>query len=108
MGASVVFVQGCRRRDAPDSIGRLSDGVGGRIFANVCAAGFVGALSAVKVISGGTEGLLADARISYPLAVSSRFTQPDHRSRDAPVGLVALTSRMRCSGPDVVSRTRLI
>lgn len=73
VGASVVFVQGYRRRDAPDGIGRLSDGVGGRIFANVRAGGFVGTVGTTKVISGGTEGLLADASISYPLAVSSRL-----------------------------------
>lgn len=73
-GASAVYIPGYRRRDIPDGIEKLSNGVGARIFAEVRAAGFVGTLGATKIVSGGTEGLLADISLSFPIQVSSRFT----------------------------------
>jgi outer membrane scaffolding protein for murein synthesis (MipA/OmpV family) len=73
-GGSVTFTQGYRRRDAPDGIGRLSSGAGGRLFASVRAAGFVATIGGTKGFAGGTKGVVADASLSYPIAVSSRFT----------------------------------
>jgi outer membrane protein len=73
IGASAVFVQGYRRKDVPDGIDKLSDGVGARLFTNIRAGGFVATLGAVKIVSGGTKGMVADASISYPINISSRF-----------------------------------
>jgi outer membrane protein len=74
IGASAVFVQGYRKKDMPDGIDKLSDGVGARLFANIRAGGFVATIGAVKTVSGGTKGMVADASLSYPLRVSPRFT----------------------------------
>jgi outer membrane protein len=73
IGASAVFVQGYRGKDVPDGIDKLSDGVGARLFTNIRAGGFVATLGAVKIVSGGTKGMVADASISYPINISSRF-----------------------------------
>jgi outer membrane protein len=74
VGASLVFIPGYRRRDVPAGVDKLSSGVGGRIFANLRAGGAVATLGVVKGISGGTEGLVADASLSYPFALSPSFT----------------------------------
>jgi outer membrane protein len=74
IGASAVFVQGYRKQDVPDGIDKLSDGLGVRLFTNIRAGGFVATLGAVKIVSGGTKGMVADASLSYPIKVSSRFT----------------------------------
>ncbi|SEH19130.1 outer membrane protein [Sphingopyxis sp. YR583] len=74
VGASLVFIPGYRRRDVPAGVDRLSSGVGGRIFANLRAGGAVATVGVVKGISGGTEGIVADASLSYPLALSTRLT----------------------------------
>ncbi|WP_255406046.1 MipA/OmpV family protein [Novosphingobium sp. CF614] len=74
IGASMVFVQGYRRKDVPEGIDKLKDGIGARLFTNIHAGGFVATLGATKVVSGGTKGLIADASLSYPIEVSSRFT----------------------------------
>jgi len=73
-GGSVTFIQGYRRRDAPDGIGRLSTRAGGRLFASVHAAGLIATLGATKGFAGGTKGVVADASLSYPIAVTPRFT----------------------------------
>ena len=52
----------------------MKDGIGARLFANIRAGGFVATLGATKGVSGGTKGLVADASISYPINISSRFT----------------------------------
>ncbi|MGK6320755.1 MipA/OmpV family protein [Sphingomonas sp. DT-204] len=73
-GVSLTGVQGYRRRDAPEGIGKLSLGLGGRAFVSLKAAGFVATLGGTKVITGGTKGFIADVGVAYPVAVSSRFT----------------------------------
>ncbi|MCI4589464.1 MipA/OmpV family protein [Sphingobium sp. BYY-5] len=72
-GASVTFMQGYRRRDAPEGIGRLSVGAGGRLFVNLKAGGFIATLGATKGFAGGTKGVIADASLSYPIMLSSRL-----------------------------------
>jgi outer membrane protein len=74
IGASAVFVPGYRRKDVPQGIDHLKDGIGARLFTNIRAGGLVATLGATKVASGGTRGLVADASVSYPINVSSRFT----------------------------------
>jgi outer membrane protein len=74
IGASAVFLQGYRKRDVPQGIDKLSDGVGARLFATIRAGGFVATVGGTKSVSGGTKGLIADASVSYPVRVSSRFT----------------------------------
>jgi outer membrane protein len=72
VGVSAVFVPGYRRRDVPVGVDRLSSGAGVRLFTRMRASGMVATLGAVKVVSGGGEGLIADASLSYPLAVSNK------------------------------------
>ncbi|NWK94575.1 MipA/OmpV family protein [Sphingobium lactosutens] len=74
VGASVVFIQGYRRRDVPVGIERLKDGVGARLFTNLRTGGFMTTIGVTKGISGGTEGAIADASISYPIPVSSKVS----------------------------------
>lgn len=74
IGASVVFVQGYRKKDVPAGIDRLPDGVGARLFTTVRAGGFIATLGAVKIVSGGIKGLIADLSLSYPVQLSPRFT----------------------------------
>ncbi len=74
IGASVTVMQGYRSKDAPDGIGKLSFGAGGRGFMDLKAAGFVATIGATKGFAGNTKGLIADASLSYPLAVTSRLT----------------------------------
>jgi outer membrane protein len=74
IGASAVFVQGIRRKDLPEGVDKVSDAVGARAFATIRAAGFVTTVGVVKVVSGGTRGLVADASASYPINLSARFT----------------------------------
>jgi outer membrane protein len=73
VGAGAVFMQGYRKRDVPDGIDKLSSGAGVRLFATVRAAGFVATIGTSKGISGGTEGMIADASLSYPIEITSRF-----------------------------------
>jgi outer membrane protein len=100
IGASAVFVQGYRKKDVPAGVDKLSDGVGARLFVNVRAHGFMATLGAVKVVSGGTKGVIADASLSYPIRVSSRFsltptigtTWADRKYNDRYFGITAAES----------------
>lgn len=74
VGASAVFVQGYRKKDVPQGIDRLSDGLGARVFLNVRARGLTTTIGLVKVVSGGTKGMFADASLSYPIRATSRMT----------------------------------
>jgi outer membrane protein len=74
LGASAVFLPGYRRRDVPAGIGRLSGGVGARLSATLRTGGFIAAIGGVQGISGGTEGVILDANLAYPIRLSSRFT----------------------------------
>ncbi|QSR19673.1 MipA/OmpV family protein [Novosphingobium sp. KA1] len=74
LGGGVTVMPGYRSKDVPDGIGKLSIGVGGRLFASVNAGGVVATVGATKGFAGGTKGLLADASVSYPIPVTSRIT----------------------------------
>jgi outer membrane protein len=73
-GVSAVFVQGYRRRDIPVGISKLSDGLGARAHINLRSSGLTGTLGVTKIISGGTGGIIADASISHPILISSKFS----------------------------------
>lgn len=73
IGGSVAFVPGYRTKDAPEGIGKLSGGAGGRLFTSVRFAGLVATLGGTKPFVGGGAGFLADASLSYPAFVSPRF-----------------------------------
>lgn len=72
IGASAVFVQGIRSKDLPAGVDKVSDAVGARLFTTIRAGGLVTTLGGVKVL-GGTKGTIADASMSYPINVSSKF-----------------------------------
>lgn len=72
VGASAVFVQGIRRRDLPEGLDKRSDAVGARVFTRLRTGGFAATFGATKVL-GGTKGVIADASVSYPIEISSRF-----------------------------------
>lgn len=74
VGASVAIMPGYRRKDAPDGIGKVSFGAGGRGFVSFRAAGLVATLGVTKGFAGGTKGVIADASLSYPISVSSNLT----------------------------------
>ncbi|AOF96795.1 MipA/OmpV family protein [Sphingobium sp. RAC03] len=73
-GVSAVFVQGYRRRDIPTGISKLSGGLGARAHINLRSSGPTATLGVTKVISGGTGGIIADASVSYPILISSKFS----------------------------------
>ena len=73
LGGSVAFLPGYRRRDAPDGIGRLSAGAGGRLFATVRAGGLVATLGGTQGFAGGTQGFIADANLAYPIVAGARL-----------------------------------
>jgi len=73
-GTSLMFMPGYRRGDAPQGIGKLSNGAGGRVFVSVKGGGFVATVGGTKGVSGGTKGTVADASLSYPISVTSRLT----------------------------------
>lgn len=73
IGVGAVYVQGYRRRDVPAGIDRVSDGVGLRTFAEIRTWGFVGTMGAVKGLAGGTKGMIADAGLSYPIALTRQL-----------------------------------
>lgn len=73
IGASATFIAGYREQDVPKGIDRQPSGVGLRLFTSIRAGGGVATLGAVTGVSGGTEGVIADASLSYPIRVSSRF-----------------------------------
>lgn len=73
LGGSMTILPGYRRRDAPEGIGKLSVGVGGRLFASVKASGMIATVGATQGFAGGTKGVIADASLSYPIVVSPRL-----------------------------------
>ncbi len=74
VGVSVTAMPGYREEDAPEGIGKLSLGLGGRGFVSLKAAGFIATVGGTQGITGGTKGFVADASLAYPIAISSRFT----------------------------------
>ncbi|MFV1919677.1 MipA/OmpV family protein [Sphingomonas sp. MJ1 (PH-R8)] len=73
-GASVALVGGYRRRDVPDGVQRVSTTAGGRLFANLRFDQLSFTVGATKAVAGGTRGVVADASVSYALALSDRMT----------------------------------
>jgi outer membrane protein len=73
IGGSIAVMPGYRRKDAPEGIGKLSFGAGGRMFASFKAGGVIATLGATQGFAGGTKGVIADASLSYPVTVSSRL-----------------------------------
>lgn len=107
IGASVVFIQGYRLRDIPEGVARLSNGVGVRGFANIRAGGAITTLGLTQGVSGGTEGLVADASISYPIPLSQRViltptvgtTWADEKHNDGYFGITPTESLASGLGP---------
>lgn len=100
IGASAMFMPGYRKRDVPVGIDKLSDGIAARIFATVRAQGFVASVGTVKGVAGSTKGIVADASLSYPIQISSRFsltptigaTWADRKHNDRYFGVTAAES----------------
>ena len=74
VGVGLNPVGGYRAKDAPDGIGKLSLGLGGRGFVKLRQSGFEATLGATKIITGNTEGVVADASLAYPIAASDKLT----------------------------------
>lgn len=74
VGAGMTFVPGYRRRDAPTGIGRLKNGAGARVSAEVRAGPVLASMGATKVVSGGVAGALIDAGLAWPIRLSPRLT----------------------------------
>lgn len=73
VGVGLTPVGGYRAKDAPDGIGKLSLGLGGRGFVKLRQGGFEATLGATKVITGNTEGVIADASLAYPVKASDKL-----------------------------------
>ena len=69
LGTSVTFCP-VPARDAPEGIGRLSTGAGGRVFATLKVDGLVTTIGATQTVAGATGGATADASLSYPIVVT--------------------------------------
>jgi outer membrane protein len=74
IGASLTYTPGYRAKDAPEGIGKLSVGLGGRGFVALKWGGAIATIGATKGFLGGTKGIIADASLAYPVAVTSRLT----------------------------------
>ncbi|MBO9695132.1 MAG: MipA/OmpV family protein [Sphingopyxis sp.] len=74
IGVGLTPVGGYRAKDAPDGIGKLSLGLGGRGFVKLRQGGFEATLGATKVITGNTGGVIADASLAYPITASDKLT----------------------------------
>ncbi len=72
VGASVALVGGYRRRDVPTGIDRVNFAPGARLFAKARVSGFILSVGGTRAL-GGTDGIVADASIAYPIAASRRF-----------------------------------
>jgi outer membrane protein len=73
IGVGLTPVGGYRAKDAPDGIGKLSLGLGGRGFVKLRQGGFEATLGATKIITGNTEGVIADASLAYPITASDKL-----------------------------------
>lgn len=73
IGAGFTMADNYRSKDVPDGIGKLKMGLGARGFVKLRQAGFEAVLGGTKIVTGGTEGIVADASLSYPIFVSPSF-----------------------------------
>lgn len=73
VGVGLTPVGGYRAKDAPDGVGKLSLGLGGRGFVKLRHSGFEATLGATKIITGNTEGVIADASLAYPIPASDKL-----------------------------------
>ena len=73
IGAGVNMMEGYRKSDVPEGIGKLSDALGARLFVSTYAGGAVFTLSVTQAITKSERGLIANARVAYPYSVSERF-----------------------------------
>ncbi|WP_068085135.1 MipA/OmpV family protein [Novosphingobium rosa] len=74
VGASITYTQGYRSKDVPAGIGAVNFGAGARGFVSFHDQGVIFTLGATQGFVGGTKGLVADASLSYPVAVTRRLT----------------------------------
>lgn len=72
--AGVTFMQGYRRRDVPDGVGRLSGGAGARIAAKARLGRFVAGVGATRALTGEVDGTLIDANLAMPIHATRRLT----------------------------------
>ncbi|MDF7774071.1 MipA/OmpV family protein [Sphingomonas sp. AOB5] len=73
VGAGLVLADGYRSKDVPAGVGKLSTGMGARGFVSLRQFGFEATVGVTKIVTGSTEGMVADASLSYPIMVSERF-----------------------------------
>jgi outer membrane protein len=74
-GVSVNWMRGYDAEDVPEGIGELKSTFGGRAFVSGQFAGFAATVAVTAPVFGGdAEGVLANARIAYPVRVSDTIT----------------------------------
>lgn len=82
IGAGITMADNYRAKDAPPGIGKLSFGVGGRGFVTLRKFGFEASAGLSQIITGSTEGMIADFSLSRPIMVSERlFLNPSIGTR---------------------------
>lgn len=70
LGGGVALMPGYRQRDVPPGVDRLGVGAGARLFASVNRGGLFLTLGGTNGFAGSTKGFIADASLSYPIAIS--------------------------------------
>jgi outer membrane protein len=74
-GVGVNWMRGYDAEDVPTGIGKLKSTFGGRAFVSGQFGGFAGTIAVTAPVFGGdAEGVLANARISYPVRISDSIT----------------------------------
>jgi len=74
-GVSVNWMRGYDANDVPEGIGKLKSTFGGRAFVSGQFAGFAATVAVTAPVFGGdAEGLLANARIAYPVRLNNSIT----------------------------------
>lgn len=73
IGAGFTMADNYRAKDAPAGIGKLTMGLGARGFVKLRQSGFEAVVGGTKIVTGGTEGFVADASLSRPVFINQNF-----------------------------------
>jgi len=72
-GVAVNWMQGYDDDEAPDGLSEVKDALGARVFAAVRLKGTVATLAGTKAVTESERGLLINASLAYPFAVTKRL-----------------------------------
>ena len=73
-GIAVNWMQGYDEDEAPDGLKEVKDALGARLFASVRFKGTVATLAGTKAVTESERGLLINASLAHPFALTRRLT----------------------------------